>query len=73
MVATAMRHKQNLRFQGTFDPETQSVTLHDKRQPGEQDWLDLAAVHTFLNHGAVYAMPLEEMPADEPVAAIFRD
>ena len=72
MVATAMRHKQNLRFQGTFDPQTQNVTLHNERQPGDQDLLDLAAVHTFLNHGAVYVIPPEEMPADKRVAAIFR-
>ena len=57
---------------GTFDPETQNVTLHNERQPGDQDLLDLAAVHTFLNHGAVYGVTPEEIPADEPVAAIFR-
>jgi hypothetical protein len=57
---------------GTFDPQTQAVTRHDERQAGDQDLLDLAAVHTFLNQGAVYVTPLEDMPADEPVAAIFR-
>ena len=57
---------------GTFDPQTQIVTLHNECQPGDQDLLDLAAVHTFLNHGAVYVIPPEEMPADAPVAAIFR-
>jgi len=57
---------------GTFDPQTQAVTLHNERQPGDQDLLDLAAVHTFLNQGAVYVISPEEMPVDKPVAAIFR-
>lgn len=57
---------------GTFDPQTQTVTRHDKRQPGDQDLLDLAAVHTFLNQGAVYVLAREEMPVDKSIAAIFR-
>jgi len=57
---------------GTFDPQSQAVTLHNERQSGDQDLLDLAAVHTFLNRGKVYVVSPEEMPAGKPVAAIFR-
>ena len=57
---------------GTFDPQSQAVTLHNERQSGDQDLLDLAAVHTFLNRGEVYVVSPEAMPSGEPVAAIFR-
>ena len=57
---------------GTFNPQTQVVTLHNERQPSDQDLLDLAAVHTFLNQGAVYVLSRAEMPMGKPIAAIFR-
>ncbi|BAT55630.1 hypothetical protein NOS3756_46230 [Nostoc sp. NIES-3756] len=57
---------------GTFDPDTQAVDLHPEQQPEDGDILDLAAIHTLLNGGTVYAVEPEQMPDGKPVAAIFR-
>jgi hypothetical protein len=57
---------------GTFDPETREVRVHDDVQAGDADLLDLAAVHTVLNRGAVYVLEPGELPEASPVAAILR-
>jgi hypothetical protein len=57
---------------GTADLETAEVEEHDKRRPGDQDLLDLAAVHTFLTDGLVYALERENMPRRSALAAIMR-
>ncbi|HEY9800213.1 MAG TPA: hypothetical protein V6D25_07630 [Leptolyngbyaceae cyanobacterium] len=57
---------------GTFDPDTLAVDLHPEPQPEDGDILDLAAIHTLLNGGTVYAVEPEQMPDGKPVAAIFR-
>lgn len=57
---------------GKFDPDTMSVDLHPQPQPQDDDMLDFAAVYTFLNGGQVYTVDLEQMPNNQPVAAIFR-
>lgn len=57
---------------GRFDPDTEQVALHPVAEPGAEDLLDLAAVHTFLNSGTVYALPPDKMPDQTPAAAIFR-
>ncbi|MGH1394258.1 MAG: hypothetical protein ACRAVC_09495 [Trichormus sp.] len=57
---------------GKFDSDTMSVDLHPQPQPQDNDMLDFAAVHTFLNGGQVYTLDIEEMPNQQPVAAIFR-
>lgn len=57
---------------GKFDPETMAVDLHPEPQPEDGDILDLAAIHTLLNGGTVYAVKPEQMPDSKPVAAIFR-
>jgi hypothetical protein len=44
--------------------------VHDPPQTGDEDLLDLAAVQTYLNGGAVYAVAHDRMPAAAPVAAI---
>ncbi|UKO97226.1 baeRF7 domain-containing protein [Nostoc sp. UHCC 0870] len=57
---------------GKFDPDTMTVDLHPEPQPDDEDMLDFAAVHTFLNGGHVYTVEPEEMPNNQLVAAIFR-
>ena len=58
---------------GKYDPETDTLDLHDREEPGDQDMLDFAAVHTLLNGGTVYAVTPEEMPAERAhAAALFR-
>lgn len=57
---------------GSFDPQSNTVQLHDEAQPGDEDLLDFAAVHTLLNGGNVFAVERDRVPASSPVAAIFR-
>jgi hypothetical protein len=58
---------------GTFDMESGQITLHQQEaQPGDEDLLDFAAIHTLLNGGVVFAVALEQMPDKANVAAVFR-
>ncbi|MFW5641036.1 MAG: hypothetical protein ACOC0H_07780, partial [Thermodesulfobacteriota bacterium] len=58
---------------GKYDPEADTLDLHDREEPGDQDMLDFAAVYTLLNGGTVYAVPPKEMPAEGAhAAALFR-
>ncbi|OGP94090.1 MAG: hypothetical protein A2157_03650 [Deltaproteobacteria bacterium RBG_16_47_11] len=61
-----------IRQWGFFDSKTRMVHLHPEAEPGDEDLLDFAAVHTFLNGGKVYAVKPEEVPDETPLAAIFR-
>ncbi len=56
---------------GTFDPETGEVEVHEEQQPGDEDMLSFAAVHTLLNGGMAFVVDPEEMP-DTPLAAVLR-
>ncbi|QIR39192.1 hypothetical protein HCG51_22430 [Tolypothrix sp. PCC 7910] len=57
---------------GLFDPSSETVYLHEEKETGDEDLLDLVATHTLLNGGTVYAVPPEQIPYSTPVAAIFR-
>jgi hypothetical protein len=57
---------------GSFDPQSDSVQLHEQEHPGDQDLLDFAAIHTLLNGGNVFAVEPDRIPSQSPVAAIFR-
>ncbi|ARV62136.1 hypothetical protein BZZ01_29020 [Nostocales cyanobacterium HT-58-2] len=57
---------------GLFDPTSETVYVHQEEETGDEDLLDLAAAHTLLNGGTVYAVAPEEVPFSTPVAAIFR-
>lgn len=57
---------------GQFDPATQSLHLWEAPSPEMDDLLDLAAVQTLLTGGAVYAVPIREMPDEAPLAAVLR-
>jgi hypothetical protein len=57
---------------GFFDPDQYAGHLHQEPEPGDEDLLDFAAIHTFLNGGTVYAVKPEEMPRETPLSAIFR-
>jgi hypothetical protein len=49
-----------------------TLTLHENRSDDSICLLNLAAVRTLQFGGAVYNLPLEEMPAGSPAAAVFR-
>jgi hypothetical protein len=57
---------------GVFEPDTNSVYIHQEAKPEDYDLLDYAAVQTLLNGGTVYAVSLEYVPGRPPMAAIFR-
>lgn len=57
---------------GRFNPATNLVEVHAEPELGDDDLLDLAAIQTILNGGAVYALKPELMPDEAPIAAIFR-
>lgn len=57
---------------GKYDPESDTVQLHEEEQNSDEDLLDFAAVHTLLNGGTVFATEPDQVPGNAPVAAIFR-
>ena len=57
---------------GVYDEVANRIEIHDERQPGDEDLLDLAAVHTFLQGGTVHALRPENMPGENGLAATFR-
>jgi hypothetical protein len=64
-----------VRLWGTYDLQAREVRLQSNQtgqSNGSEDLLDLAAVQTFLNGGTVYAVPQQEVPEGQAMAAIFR-
>ena len=57
---------------GQFDAVTREVMIHDERQPGDEDLLDLAAVAVLTTGGVVWALEPEEMPTHSTLAATLR-
>jgi hypothetical protein len=57
---------------GRFDPQARKVQVHEKAEPGDEDLLDFAAVHTLLNGGKVYALAPDRVPGGTSAAAVFR-
>lgn len=57
---------------GAFDNTTQSIQLHEEHQPGDEDLLDFAAVHTAIRGGTVHALMPDEMPDGARLAAVLR-
>jgi hypothetical protein len=57
---------------GAFDPHSNRVELRDAPWPGDEDLIDLAAVETLHNRGAVFALSADDLPTSSPVAAVFR-
>ena len=57
---------------GKYDPAKDHVEAHGHEVPGDEDLLDLAAVHTLINGGSVHVLPRETMPHNSVIAATFR-
>lgn len=57
---------------GSFDPADSTLEVHQTPDSGDEDLLDLAAVHTLLHRGTVYAVNPDHVPGDHSIAAIFR-
>ena len=73
--ATFPRQSQLVQQWGKLETNGGDVKLHDAREPGDQDLLDLAAVETLAHAGKVYAVEPDRVPspsAGSAVAAVFR-
>lgn len=57
---------------GRFDPETGEVALTEGPEPGSVDLINLAAIHTYLQKGAVYAVHPDGVPGHGEIAAVMR-
>lgn len=57
---------------GNYNPETDSISLHQEPQNGDEDLLDFVAVQTLSNSGTVYAVDEDEVPGKSALAAVFR-
>jgi len=57
---------------GIFTAEEGQVTLHTRKQAGDEELLNLATAYTLQGGGTVYSVEREEMPEQSPVAAILR-
>lgn len=57
---------------GTFDLDQQALEPVDAPEPGHRDLLSAITASALLNGGAVYVLDLEDMPEEEPIAAVFR-
>jgi len=57
---------------GSFDSNSNEVRFHHRKEPGNEDLLDFAAIQTFLNGGTVYAVTPDAVPDEPPLAALLR-
>jgi len=57
---------------GTYDTATRQVRMAQEAGATSEDLLNVVAIQTFLNSGTVYAVEPDAVPAQSPVAAMFR-
>ena len=57
---------------GRYDPEARRVEPHDERVDGDRDLLEVAAARSLTSGAEIHAVPAAELPADSPIAAIYR-
>ena len=57
---------------GMYDPQENLVHIHEEKQPGDRDLLDLAAIETILKGGTVFAVEQDQVPDGQTLAAVLR-
>jgi hypothetical protein len=57
---------------GTFNSDTNTVTIDQEQTPDNEDLLDLASAQTIINGGNVYVVEPDKAPDNSPLAAVFR-
>lgn len=57
---------------GIFDLDDHSMEIHNAKNPGDQDLLDLAAYLTLMNGGDVYVLEPGSIPGNSTIAVIYR-
>lgn len=63
---------EGLRIWGSFDQETNQVTIHNRQERGDEDLTDLAIAYTLSNNGTVYTFGPADMPDGGVIAATMR-
>ena len=56
---------------GVVGPGTDEVSLHEQQEPGDEDLLNFAAIHTLRHGNTVYVLRPEDLPAGAFLAAIY--
>lgn len=59
-------------YWGSFNPDTNEVSFHDQKAPGDESLLDFAAVQTYLKGGTVYAVEQGKVPGGTSASAVLR-
>lgn len=59
-------------YWGLFDLETQKYEQHERRAPGSQEMLNLAALHTLRHEGTVMVLEPGVLAEEIKTAALFR-
>jgi len=57
---------------GKFDLAGEKTEIHESRQPGDDDLLNLAAIYAFRGNAKVHAIPGKSIPGRVSAAAILR-
>lgn len=57
---------------GRFNESTSEVEMRGEPRPGDEDLLNIAAIHTFRNSGQVFAVDTDQVPGAYDVAAVYR-
>jgi hypothetical protein len=57
---------------GFCDSGGGTVHLHHEREPGDEDLLNFAAIHTLLHGGEVYSVSPADLPEGARMGAVFR-
>jgi len=59
---------------GRYDPDRNAAELHEKREPGDDDLLDLAVAHALSTGADVFAVDRHAIPGDgtSPLAGVLR-
>lgn len=57
---------------GRYNPDDETISLHEEPLPGDDDLLDIAAQQTLLHGGEAVAAPVADIPGNSGVAAVFR-
>jgi hypothetical protein len=57
---------------GNYDDKLNAIRQHERFVYGDRDILDLAATHSLLKGGTVYAVTPEKMPDNSEAAAVLR-
>jgi hypothetical protein len=68
----ALYMRTEARLWGKFDADVLAVEIRENPREGDIDLVELAAMYVLEHRGMIYALPDEEMPTGNAMAAMFR-